>query len=618
MTETTRESGTIAVWRTLFRLSGSGEGVQIALGICTVLVASAAALLQPWPLKLVFDSILGSQPLPELLARASASVAETIPFFSEPRLAGLFLLCAAVLGISVLHGALDVASTYLLVAVGLRMVFRLRCRLFDHLQRLSLSFHDKTAVGDSLYRVTWDTYCVQALFNSAMIPAMTGMFTLLGIATVMLYLDWGLTIVALAIGIPLLLLIQKLDRPMTERSLRFHERESDISARVQETLTGIRAVQAFGREALESQRFCGHAQDSLRANLRLTVLQSGSQVAVGVLLALGTSLIVWMGALRVMDGRLTLGDIVLLVSYLAMLYKPLEDLAYTASVAQSASASGRRVLAWLRAVPEVSDSPGAIDLPDHPTVSIAWDHVSFSYENGKPVLQEVNLAMTPGQSIAIVGPSGAGKTTLATLLLRFYDPTSGRITWNGHDLRSLTIESLRKNIALVLQDPVLFCTSIRENIAYGRPGASLQEIAAAAQAAGAHRFILDLPEGYETKIGERGVTLSGGQRQRISIARAFLKDAPLLIMDEPTSSLDAATETALLEALRTLMAGRTTITIAHRLSTVREVDQIVFLEEGSIAESGTHTELLRRGERYARMYHTQTGMRPVISTGTLA
>ena len=596
----------LSVW--FLRLCGTGEGMKTLIGLLVLFAGSGIALLQPWPLKLVVDSVLGNHLPPAALTNLTTFISAHSPLVTDPKIALLFLLCAGVLLIHLLMGALTVMSTYLLVAVGLRMVFRLRCRLFDHLQRLSLAFHDNTSVGDSLYRVTWDTYCVQALFNSGLVPALTSSFTLLGIGVIMLSLDWMLTLVAFTIGIPLIILIRKLDRPMAERSLRFHERESKVSSRVQETLTGIRAVQAFGREPFESQQFRGSALDSLRANLRLTVLQTGSQAIIGLLLALGTTLVVWIAALRVIEGLLTVGDVVLLISYVAMLYKPLETLANTASTIQSASASGRRVFTLLNATPDVHDAPHATSLEENQPGSIVFDQVSFSYDGQNQVLHNICLKIPAGEKLALVGSSGAGKTTLVNLLPRFYDPSSGRILLNGQDLREIKVESLRDHIALVLQDPVLFCSTLRENIAYGRPDATEAEIETAARAAGAHSFISHLPEGYDTKIGERGVTLSGGQRQRLSIARAFLKDAPILIMDEPTSALDSETERGLLEALKKLMQDRTTIIIAHRLSTIRNVNRIIYLHDGVVAEEGTHLELLKEGRLYARLYSTQLGI----------
>ena len=600
----------LGTWHTasyLFRHTTTGEWPWILAGVLVLLASSAIALLQPWPLKLVVDTILGSQAPPTALSDLHILLSQHFPWPTDAKMGLLLLLCICILVIQLLMGTLMVLSTFILVAVGLRMVFRLRCRLFDHLQRLSLAFHDTTAVGDSLYRMTWDTYCVQSLFNSGVIPALTASFTLLGIASIMFVLDWLLTIVALSIGIPLVILIRKLDRPMKDRTLRAAERESNISTRVQETLSSIRAVQAFGREGAESQRFSSQANASLLAKLRLTVLQAWSQAMVGLLLAGGTAAVVWIAGQRVLQGMLTVGDVVLLVSYLAMLYQPLQTLALTAATVQGAAASARRVFSILDAVPEVRDHSGAVPLPARTPGPIVFDHVTFAYDKGKQVLKDICLEITPGQTVALVGPSGAGKTTIANLFMRFYDPTEGRIRLNDVDLRGLTLKSLRQNMALVLQEPVLFSSTIRENIAYGSPEATNERIEAAARDAGAHDFIQALPQGYETQIGERGVTLSGGQRQRLSIARAFLKDAPILILDEPTSSLDSETEQQVLEALKRLMKDRTTLIIAHRLSTVRHADQIVVVQDGKIAEAGSHEQLLIAGKLYADLYCLQNG-----------
>jgi ATP-binding cassette subfamily B protein/subfamily B ATP-binding cassette protein MsbA len=309
----------------------------------------------------------------------------------------------------------------------------------------------------------------------------------------------------------------------------------------------------------------------------------------------------------VIEGRLTAGDVVLMVAYVAMLYKPLETLAYMAATVQGAAAGARRVFTLLDATPDVTDSEGAITLPEMASGQVVLENVSFGYLENQHILHNISLQISAGETIALVGSSGAGKTTLVSLLLRFYDPTHGRITLDGYDLRTLKLQSLRRNVAIVLQEPVLFCASIRENIAYGRPDASIEAIKAAARAAGAHKFIEGLPNGYDAPIGERGVTLSGGQRQRLSIARAFLMDAPVLIMDEPTSALDAETEAHLLETLEQLMKGRTTIIIAHRLSTIRGADRIVVLQDGEVTEAGTHLELLARGSVYARLHSIQFG-----------
>lgn len=584
------------------------EPWRSVLGFLLVLAAAGAGLLQPWPLKLVVDSVLGDHPAPAMLTRLAQSVGSHLPFLNDSRLSLLFVLCLAVLAIQILISALNVLSTYVLVTVGLRLVFRLRCALFDHIQRMSLSFHDATPVGDSLYRVTWDTYCAQTLFNSGVVPALTAVVTLIGIVVVMLSIDWAVTLVALLVGVPLVLLIRWLDIPMTERSLRVHERESDVSSRVQETLSGIRAVQSFGREATESRRFRQEADASLQANLRLTVLQAGSQAIVGLLLAAGLAAVVWIGAKRTLDSTITIGDLVLIISYVGMLYKPLETLAYTAATVQGATAGARRVFAVLDASPEVSDSPRAAALRHRAWGHIVFDHASFRYREGQSVLRDICLDIVPGTTVAFVGASGAGKTTLLNLVLRFYDPTGGRVLLDGYDLRELTLSSVRHATALVLQEPVLFAASVAENIAYARPGASLAEIQAAARAAGADEFIQALADGYQTQIGERGVTLSGGQRQRLSIARAFLKDAPILILDEPTSALDAETEAHLVRTLTELMRGRTTLIAAHRLSTIQHADCIVVLGDGGIVEQGSHDELLQRGGTYQRLHDIQHGV----------
>jgi ABC-type multidrug transport system fused ATPase/permease subunit len=605
----TESPGTLRIAMRMLRPAFAQDWKMTGIGMALLLGVSGMTLLEPWPLKIVIDSVIGNQAPPPFLARMTELVVSDAPFIDDPKHALLFVLCISFLIINLVIGVLTVSSTYVLIAVGLRLVFRLRCALFDHVQRLSLSFHDATSVGDSLYRIAWDTYAAQTLFNGGVVPAITAALTLVGIVVVMLAVDWVVTLVALAVGIPLVVLIKRLDKPLSDRSMHVHERESAVTTRVQETLTGIRSVQAFGREEIESGRFQDQAATSLQANLKLTVLQTGSQAMVGLLLALGAGAVLWIGASRALNGSLTAGDVVLLLAYVAMLYKPLETLAYTAVTVQQATAGARRVYAVLDTEPEIQDIAGALALPQPVSGQIDFEHVSFQYDDGTTAIRDITLRIAPATTVAIVGGSGAGKTTLLNLILRFYDPRSGRIMVDGRDLRDLKLDSLRDSIALVLQEPVLFAASIAENISYARPAATQAQVESAALAAGADEFIRRLPNGYETAIGERGVNLSGGQRQRISIARAFLKDSPILILDEPTSALDAESETHLVDSLNALMRGRTTIIVAHRLSTIQHADHVIVLGNGDIQEQGSYDSLLRSQGPFRKLYDAQFASR---------
>ncbi len=601
-----RTEGSLQVTARLLRRFLPGHGLRVGSGLLLLIGASGTALLQPWPLKLVLDSVVGNQPLSPLLSRMFEAVTGAHgPTHSATTL--LLWLCVALLLIEFAMGLLNVASAYLLNSVALRLVFRLRCALFDHVQRLSLAFHDNRPVGDSLYRITWDSYCLQSIFSEGLVPGLTAASILLGIGAVMLTRDWRLAAAGVCVAAPLLVLVRRLDKPMTEQSTRVHESESEVSSRVEETLVGIRAVQAYGREQFENERFQRQASASLQANLRLTVAQTAAQAVVGLILAAGTAAVIWVAARGVLSDRITAGDLVLLVTYVAMVFKPLETLAYTAGALQSAAAGARRVLAILDSAPDIAEPTRPVALPARVRGEIVLEGIDFAYRPGAPVLRGIDLRIPANSSLALVGPSGTGKTTLASLLLRFYDPARGRVTLDGIDLRDLSLQDLRTNIALVTQEPILFAATVRENIAYGRADATAEEIISAASAAGAHEFIQRLPEGYGTRLGERGATLSTGQKQRLAIARAFLKNAPILILDEPTSALDAETEEALLSTLQRLMHGRTTLIIAHRLSTVRCAEHIIVLKDGQIQESGTHDELLARGEIYARLYQIQLG-----------
>src|ERR1051326_6499063 len=603
-------SRTWSPWKISARLIvrySAGEYRRILLGILLMFGMSAVALLQPWPLKLVLDSVLG----PKALSGQSAlfhQLTDRTFLPVDPVLAALAFLCVSIVLIQLVTGALNIWSTQELVAIGLRMVFKLRCAVFDHVQRLSLTFHDSTTVGDSSYRIAWDAYSVQTIFNQGVVPAVTAVITLAGIVAVMFTRDWSLTLAALSVAVPLLLVISRFEKRMAARAAQVRQRESDVNSRVQETLSSIRAVQAFGREDYENDRFRSYAEASAQASLRLTLIQTSAQFAIAVILACGTAAVIWLAASRTLQGRLSPGDVVLMASYMTMLYKPIEALAYSAAGIHQGSAAAMRVFQVLDFMPDVRESRDARALAGWSKGGVRFEQVSFAYPGRQPVLRNITLDVPAGSSLALVGPSGAGKTTLASLLLRLYDVSSGRITLDGVDIRSLTLKSLRSNVGLMLQQNILFGASVNENIAYGKPGPSFDEIRAAARASGADEFIMALPQQYDTQIGEHGWLLSGGQCQRISLARAFLKDAPILILDEPTVGLDAATENAMMESLDDLMHGRTTIIVAHNLSTVRHVDHIAVLKEGSLVEAGNHRKLLGAGGLYAEMWHLQRSM----------
>jgi ATP-binding cassette subfamily B protein/subfamily B ATP-binding cassette protein MsbA len=414
-------------------------------------------------------------------------------------------------------------------------------------------------------------------------------------------LSWPLTLAAIAVVPVMAFVMRHYARPMLELSYRQQEAEGQIYGVVEQTLSAIPVVQAFGREAAADERFRQSTAATLAAAVASTAVQLKFKLLTGLCTATGTAIVIWLGAHEALAGHMSIGTILVFLSYLASLYGPIESLAYTSSTIQGAMGSARRVREILDHSPEVTDAPNAKSITAV-RGDVQVESVRFGYEPGHPVLHDITLAASAGQTIALVGPTGAGKSTLLGLLPRFFDPWQGRVLLDGQDIRELKLADLRRNLSLVLQDPFLFPLSIAQNIAYGRPGASMTEIEQAAIAANAAEFIETLPDGYNTVIGERGATLSGGQRQRLAIARALLKDAPLLLMDEPTSSLDTVTEAMLLDALRRLRKGRTTFVIAHRLSTVREADQILVLENGRIVQRGTHVELMGMAGLYATLY----------------
>lgn len=570
---------------------------RAALVLLLVAAGNGLALLMPWPLKLVVDHVLDVQPLPAWLA---AALPEAL---AEPRALLTAAAVAAVL-FEAASAALGFAENYVSIDAGQRMVNDLRADLYAHLQRLSLAFHSRQRVGDLIYRVLADTFAVQSLVMNGLLPALSAATMLAGMTVIMVRLHAGLAALALALAPLLALVLVFVGSRIKGAATRAREEEGAIYALTQEGLASIPVIQAFTREEETTRRFVGASRSSLRAFLRLYSVQTLFGGTVGVLLGVGGALLLYVGARQVLAGTLTVGTLLVFLAYLRSLYGPVSSLVGSWGTVRAAEASADRVFELLETAPQVADRPGAKPLPPV-RGRIAFERVSVAYEPGRPVLREVSFVCEPGETVAVVGPTGVGKTTLAALTLRFLDPTAGRVTIDGHDLRDVQIRSLRAQISLVLQEPLLFSATVRENIAVGRPGAPDEAIVEAASLARAHEFILELPQAYNTPLGERGVRLSGGERQRLALARAFLKDAPILVLDEPTSALDAETEALVVERVATLARGRTTIIIAHRLSTLRRADQVLVLEQGRIVERGRWEALLARPGRFRRYYDLQ-------------
>ena len=557
------------------------------LGLVLSLFAIAVNLLKPWPFKFIIDDIL----------RGDSAFRATNPGWRN----FIPLVCLALIGLQLLWGILNWVTNYIFVKVGLQALLGLRTDLYAQLQRLSLKFHDARRSSDSSFRVAYDSQSIQTIYNKGFTNIFGSVITLVGSFVIMIRLDWQLALLSLGV-VPLLVgAIYFFARRIRAQSISIQEHESAVLVQVQEGLGAIRMVHAFGREDFEVSQFHQRAEQSLQANLRLTLTNINSALVISTLMVVGTAAMYYLGTLHVLNGTLTLGSLTVFSSYLLMLYQPLESLTYTAWAMEGATGGAQRCFEVLDREDDVRDSPNAIALSGT-RAAIAFDRVSFSYDEKHPVLEQINLEILPNQIVALVGGTGAGKSTLLSLVPRFYDPTAGIVRLDGRDLRAITKKSLRAQIAIVLQDTLLFSTTVRENIAYGRPEATEEEIREAARRAQADEFIRRLPNEYESTVGERGGHLSVGQRQRIGMARAFLKNAPILLLDEPTSALDPATEAAIMETIKELMQGRTTLIVTHRLGTIHNVDQIMVLEHGRVVERGRGPELVAQQGVYAKLY----------------
>jgi ATP-binding cassette subfamily B protein/subfamily B ATP-binding cassette protein MsbA len=553
-------------------------------------------MLKPWPLKIIIDSVLGGQPPPWGWPAGWS------------REALLLAACATLVLTYAVLGALAVLNNYTTIGIGQRMVSQLRSDLYGHLHRLSLAFHSRAQVGDLIYRVTADTLALQSLTMNCLFPAVTALALLTGMSVIMLRLDWKLTLIALCVCPALFVVIARLNARITREASDVRRRESEVYTVVQQTMSMMRVIQAFTREKDEHRRFMDVSQRSLASGLRLYTLQTIYAGVVNVIIALGTAAVVWVGARHVLDGSLSVGALVIFVSYLATLYGPINSMFQTYGLALGSRAAVQRVFDVLDTERDVQDNRREIPAKSA-RGEVAWEDVSFGYVPGHPVLSGVSLYVRPGQKVAIVGPTGAGKSTLLSLLPRFYDPWAGRVLVDGVDTREYQLHSLRRQIAMVLQPPLVFSATLRDNIAFGRSDASHDDIVAAARLAGIDEMIRRLPNGYDTVVGEQGVTLSEGEKQRLTIARAILRDSPILILDEPTSALDSETEALIMQGLERLTAGRTTFIIAHRLATVRKADLIVVVRDGRVVEQGTFDTLMDAHGAFASLYRSQAGFR---------
>lgn len=573
----------MSIYRRVLRYYQPFWGKTI-IGLFLSLVGIALNLLKPWPFKIIVDDFLRPTPA------ARGDWRTWVP-----------LLCLALVVIQFVWGIINWITNYLFVKIGLQALLKLRTDLYSHLQRLSLKFHDARRSADSSFRVAYDSQSIQTIYNKGFTNIFASVIALIGTFIVMLRLDWVLTLLSLAI-VPLIVgAIYFFARRIRTESTSIQEHESAVLAQAQEGLSSIRMVHAFGREDFEVRQFHQQAQQSLQANLRLTLTNVNSALVISTLMVIGTAAMYYVGTLHVLDGTLSLGSLLVFSAYLLMLYQPLESLTYTAWAMEGATAGAKRCFEVLDSRDDVHDSPNAVDISSAKG-AIEFLSVNFGYAESRTVLRDINLIIAPNQIVGLVGGTGAGKSTLLSLVPRFYDPAMGSVMLDSRDVREITKKSLRDQIAIVLQDTLLFSTTVRENIAYGRSDATEEEIIEAARRAQADEFIRQMPQGYNNLVGERGGHLSVGQRQRIGIARAFLKNAPILLLDEPTSALDPSTEAAIMETIKELMSGRTTLIATHRLATIHNLDQIIVLDHGRIIEQGRGPELLTRGGVYAKLY----------------
>ena len=575
-----------------------------------MLLETAMSLLGPWPLKIIIDNVVGHHPLPEWLRWI-----KDLPFETDK----MAIAGAAAIGlvlIALIGGIAGYIDNYYTESVAQYVANDLRQKVYHHLQRLSLSYYDSHQIGNILSTITSDVSTIQGFASSALLSILIDALTIIGMLGLMFYMNWDFALVAVAVTPLLLLFVARFKTAVKKATHEVRAEQSTMVSVLQQGLESVRAVKAFDRQDLEETHLKDVSMDTVKASLRARKVKSLLSPVVALIVSGCTAFVLWRGTHLVLIEAMTLGGLTVFLSYLAKFFKPVQDLAkMTTSIAQ-ASVALERIQAILDTDTVIPQKPNA-KIPENVQGHIEFEHVAFSYDPESPVLSDVHFSIKAGQRIGICGPTGGGKSTVVSLIPRFYDPTKGRVLIDGVDITEYQLHGdtgLRDQIAFVLQDTVLFFGTVRDNIAYGKQGATQEEIEAAAKMANADEFISKMAHGYDTMVGERGLTLSGGQRQRIGIARAIIRNSPILILDEPTAALDTESEKLVMEALERLMKGRTVIIIAHRLSTIRDADKIVVLKGGYVAEQGTHDELVARNGIYAELYHIQAGTEPVTDS----
>jgi ABC-type multidrug transport system fused ATPase/permease subunit len=578
----------------------------LVIVLAAMLVETVMSLAAPWPLKIIIDNVVDGHKLPHWMAWTS----HLLPSENKMGLAALAAIGAVL--IAVLGAVASYIDNYYTESVGQWVANDLRMKVYSHLHHLSLTYYDTHQTGALLSTIIDDVSTIQDFASSTTLTMLVDLLTIIGILGMMLWLNWDFALMAVGVTPFLLWFVARFKKAVKKATHEVRVRQSDIVGVVQQGLESMRAVTAFGRQDLEERRLGEVSRATVDAALKARRVKSLLSPLVAVTVSFCMAFVLWRGASLSLTGVMTVGALTVFLAYLNKFFKPVQDLAKMANTIAQASVGLERIRAILDTDTSIPQRPDARE-PARLRGEIIFDHVAFAYDAKAPVLREVNFSIAPGQRVGIVGPTGVGKSTVVSLIPRFYDPTGGRVQIDGVDLRDYTLQGLRNQIGFVLQDTVLFRGTVRDNIAYGRPDATQGQIIEAAKLANADEFIARMPDGYETTVGERGSTLSGGQRQRIGIARAVIRNSPILILDEPTASLDIESEKLVMEALERLMEGRTVITIAHRLSTIRDADKIIVLKDGVVAEEGTHDELLARGGIYADLARIQS--EPALAHG---